>query len=394
MMSLMLASAHTKTARWLRRICVGLGLVGCLCLCFSSVAQTNTSSNPASASAQAQNLSALEQEVALLEDRLEKLREVEAANAPPSPIWGWILGAALCLALPCLLWLLWLVHKMQEQQRGKTALAQIFAHNAPPQSPINTQASLSASYTVAAVPTPSNPIEHHAFVEDPDDLHIVEFEEQTLSDDEYDFGIGLGSPNTWQTAPVLHPAINTAPKTNSAIKHLADADLIEDDLLFVSTAASSEKFLQVEEMSDALQEAKFWVALHKIEHAITILEEEAVSAKGNNPASWMYLLDLYRQVGDKEKFQALRERFHRHFNGQIPAWQAELPAQKPRLADFPHIMTKLAHILQTEQAIPYLESLLLDDREGTREGFAYGVYCDIVQLLENVKQGRREMIFN
>ena len=178
-------------------------------------------------------------------------------------------------------------------------------------------------------------------------------------------------------------------------QRINDETLDDEDFLFAIELMGNGKLLEVEEMTDALQEAKFWQSLQRPHSAVEVLEEELRQDKKRSPSSWIYLLDLYRQVHEKEKFEALRDRFHRIFNGQIPAWEEELElGQIPRLTDFPRLTEKLAEVLPTDLGVPYLESLLVDDREGTREGFAYGVYCDLVQLLENVKQGKRELAFS
>ncbi len=372
-----------------------LGMLGYCCFtnaAYAEISKVDKSTISSSAS-QTAHIDALEHQVQLLESRLEKLREVEVANAGPAPFWGWLLGFSLCFAMLCVVWMLWLLHRLQEQERRKKLSSKAVAKQDTPAE--NAHADLLAVFSSDAhanlTPTfaTARSPEHNPFSEDPDDLHVIEFEDKTLSDDEYDFSIGLDQRATRGAPSLNHLAPLTSPQ-----KHLAEADLMEDDLLFVSKVSSSENFLQVEEISDGLQEAKFWAALQKLDHAIAILEEEIKQAQVHTPASWLYLLDLYGQVGDKEKYQLLRERFHRFFNGKIPAWQEPKPENKPCLADFPHITEKLAHISHTEQAIQYLESLLLDDRDGTREGFAYGVYCDIVQLLDNFKKGRHAMHFN
>ena len=141
----------------------------------------------------------------------------------------------------------------------------------------------------------------------------------------------------------------------------------------------------VEEISDAMQEAEFWISLHDSQRAVEVLEPYATGDQPGSPLPWLYLFDLYRELGQRTKYELLHERFRHNFNGRIQTW-LELdgpPVSTPprSLEDMPHMSQKIAALWQSDNIVPYLESLLLDDRDGTRVGFDLPVYREIMFLI-------------
>ncbi|MBC3935335.1 FimV family protein [Undibacterium rugosum] len=140
--------------------------------------------------------------------------------------------------------------------------------------------------------------------------------------------------------------------------------------------------VKVEEISDVTQEAEFWMSVNDPERAIEILEPQADIDQPDSPVPWLYLLDLYRVVGQKEKYDHLRDRFVVFFNANIPEFEVD-PASLPSrtLDDFEHLMKKICTMWNTNEALPFLQSLLVDDRDGKRMGFELPVYRDILLLI-------------
>ena len=157
----------------------------------------------------------------------------------------------------------------------------------------------------------------------------------------------------------------------------------QDDLQFeeITVAAPA-----VEEISDVMQEAEFWISLRDSQRAIEVLEPYATVDHPTSPLPWLYLFELYADLGQRENYNVLHERFQRVFNGKIPTWTEleQSPPPPPCLRgveDIPHIADKIVTLWSTGQIVPYLESLLLDDREGNRIGFDLPVYRDIMFLI-------------
>ncbi|MFZ6800233.1 type IV pilus assembly protein FimV [Undibacterium sp. Di24W] len=140
--------------------------------------------------------------------------------------------------------------------------------------------------------------------------------------------------------------------------------------------------VKVEEISDVTQEAEFWISMNDPQRAIEILSAQEKIEQPDSPVPWLFLLDLYRTVKDKVKYDQLRDRFIVFFNANIPEYDTDLSQVEVRhLEDFSHLVQRICDGWNSQEIIPYLESLLIDDREGKRSGFDLPVYRDILMLL-------------
>jgi|GEM_PF-2336440 len=136
-----------------------------------------------------------------------------------------------------------------------------------------------------------------------------------------------------------------------------------------------------EEILDEIQQAEFWMEMHQPERAIEILESNWGGDRPTSPLPWLYLLDLYRQVNDRDKYEDLTARFEHIFNGKVGRWddKGELDAAR-NLEDFPAVLNKIIQLWPTPDIVPYMENLLIDDRDGRRQGFELSAYRDILFL--------------
>ena len=133
-----------------------------------------------------------------------------------------------------------------------------------------------------------------------------------------------------------------------------------------------------EEILDEIQEAEFWVHMNQPQRAISILETEA---QPTSPLRWLHLFDLYRMVGDRERYEVLAGRFKLAFNGRVAPWeQSEEDKSQRHIDEFPHVMSQIQKVWPTDGLVQFLEDLLLDNREGHRQGFDLPAYQDLLFL--------------
>jgi pilus assembly protein FimV len=142
---------------------------------------------------------------------------------------------------------------------------------------------------------------------------------------------------------------------------------------------------EAEEIVDARQQAEFWMSLQDPQRAVQALELYTYEhvQRPDSPLPWLLLFDLYRDLGYQEKYEDLYKRYRGRFNSKVPKWDEE-PAEEQfgGLEDFPRLVQKACELWNTDEIVPFLESLLLDDRDGKREGFELPVYNDILFLAE------------
>ncbi len=136
-----------------------------------------------------------------------------------------------------------------------------------------------------------------------------------------------------------------------------------------------------EEILDEIQQAEFWMDMQQPQRAIEILESNWGSERPSSPLPWLYLFDLYRMVDDKDKYAELTERFEHIFNGKVIPWEDRESLQHQRsLEDFPVLLKKITQLWTTPEIVPFMENLLIDDRDGRRQGFDLTAYRDILFL--------------
>lgn len=94
------------------------------------------------------------------------------------------------------------------------------------------------------------------------------------------------------------------------------------------------------------------------------------------------LLDIYRGVGKRHEYEILAGQLHQSFNVRVDDWQQAAPmAAATSLKDFPHILQRLEESWGRPECLSYLESLLEDNRGGSRQGFPRPVLHEITTLV-------------
>ncbi|MBI3711811.1 MAG: hypothetical protein HY253_02450 [Burkholderiales bacterium] len=200
----------------------------------------------------------------------------------------------------------------------------------------------------------------------------------------YDINTGgnenRGEPKVESGAPASGQAASSSLAQDSSTHRTPTLEETSSSIFnFYSPRTSSVK---VEEISDVTQEAEFWISMNDPQRAIEILAAQERVEHPDSPVPWLFLLDLYRTVEDREKYEQLRQRFISFFNANIPEYEADLSTLVYRhLDDFPHILEKICALWGGVGALPYLESLLIDDRNGARSGFDLPVYRDLLMLI-------------
>jgi hypothetical protein len=155
-------------------------------------------------------------------------------------------------------------------------------------------------------------------------------------------------------------------------------DVHENDYQFISKLRSD--LTNAEEILDEIQQAEFWMYMNQPERAIEILENNDHGNRPTSPLPWLYLFDLYRTVGNREKYESLSARFKGVFNCRAAAWDDKTQADSRSLEDFPVVMNRIIELWPTEELVPFLEDILIDDRDGARQGFDLAAYRELLFL--------------
>lgn len=191
-------------------------------------------------------------------------------------------------------------------------------------------------------------------------------------------------------APLEHDASQREAVSQTGVSALASPDrksrLKPKAPLDLDDPFAGMSVVMAEEILDEIQEAEFWVHMNQPQRAISILESEAQPA---SPLKWLHLFDLYRMVGDREKYESLAARFKHGFNGRVASWERyEEDKGERSIEEFPHVMKQIMDAWPTDGLVGFLEELLLDNREGNRLGFDLPAYQDLLFLANIAYQVR------
>ncbi len=140
--------------------------------------------------------------------------------------------------------------------------------------------------------------------------------------------------------------------------------------------------MEVVEVADALLQAELLVQLGDPKQAMILLSQHIRDTEHPGPAVWLMLLNLYQTTGRKSQYEALAVGFKTLFNAAVPAWATSAEALARDLESYPQVITKLQAGWPQPAMRSMLESLLNDDRGGSRQGFSLVAYREILFLLE------------
>lgn len=147
---------------------------------------------------------------------------------------------------------------------------------------------------------------------------------------------------------------------------------------------SDDGLISVDEIASIVEEAKIFVALGRTEHAIEVLEDYITTHPRASAHPWLYLMEIYRSLQQRDAFEAVAKRFHKSMNVIAPQWEGSSQAMMVvphSLEDFPHLLTRLTEGWGTLDAQDFLNALLQDNRGGERQGFSMEVLQEILLLL-------------
>ncbi|WP_374681110.1 FimV family protein [Accumulibacter sp.] len=156
------------------------------------------------------------------------------------------------------------------------------------------------------------------------------------------------------------------------------------------------------ELSAALELAEIMASFGRTRGAEQALEEFVSAHPRVALTPWLRLIELYRENGQRQAFEALGLRLRRHFNVAAPEWELvgeapgpmapvgaeqvasidQLLPRLPTLGREVRITTEISRTWGSPECLAYLNRLLRDNRDGERKGFASGAVRELLLLIE------------
>ena len=143
--------------------------------------------------------------------------------------------------------------------------------------------------------------------------------------------------------------------------------------------------IEVVEVADALMQAELLIQLGDPKQAMTLLSHHIRETEKPGPAAWLMLLNLYQSTGREAQYNALASGFRTLFNAEVPPWATSPDALARDIESYPQVMMRLQTSWSGPQARATVDSLLNDDRGGSRQGFSLTAYRELLFLSETIE---------
>lgn len=95
---------------------------------------------------------------------------------------------------------------------------------------------------------------------------------------------------------------------------------------------------------------------------------------------WLKLLEIYRHSNQKAEFERFSAELRQHFNIQAEPWSPTPEEHVQSIENYEHIATQLCKQWRQPDCLAYVQTLLNDNRGGTRNGFPQSVAEELLFL--------------
>lgn len=164
----------------------------------------------------------------------------------------------------------------------------------------------------------------------------------------------------------------------------------------IPEADSSHYIFSVEEVDSLLEQAEVLLLFGEPAKAIEMIEEylDGPGIGSREPRPWLKLFNLLRSEERRDEFEERAQMFKRQFNIEKPNWMTYAPGGIDS-ADIgleeacPHIARRIEELWEVPgESLAYLDALLVDDRDGAREGFPRMIAEDLLVLRDLAREHR------
>lgn len=139
--------------------------------------------------------------------------------------------------------------------------------------------------------------------------------------------------------------------------------------------------IDVSEHESAMELAEIMLSFGRVKAAAQVLHDYVDTNPKASVEPWLKLLELYREAGMRQEFEAGAQRLNRLFNVRVMHWDGESAESSVHsLERYGHIRDRLVASWGTADCLEYLHRLLDDNRNGSRSGFPLPVLDEILLL--------------
>lgn len=128
--------------------------------------------------------------------------------------------------------------------------------------------------------------------------------------------------------------------------------------------------------------AEIMLSFGRVNSAVETLTNFIENHPQEAVAPWLKLLEVYRESGQRAEFDKIAHKLNETFNVWTVTWENFDDARNPRhgIEETRHVTEHLQEIWGSRECQAYLQYLLRDNRDKTRQGFALTAIDDILCL--------------
>ncbi|WP_154715897.1 hypothetical protein [Sterolibacterium denitrificans] len=184
---------------------------------------------------------------------------------------------------------------------------------------------------------------------------------------------GLELPASSETSVVEA----SAPVTREPLEFRMDAE--PDDAAKATGDAEPEPARSFAD--PVLELADVMTSLGLAKEAAAAVIEHIRQHPDQDPSHWFKVLEIYRNTGNREAFDAATQELRQKLNVAVDDWASDSGKQeKTSLEHYPHLAQNLQALWPRPECEEFLTKLLEDNRDGKRLGFPQAVAAEIVLL--------------
>lgn len=137
-----------------------------------------------------------------------------------------------------------------------------------------------------------------------------------------------------------------------------------------------------DEHESAVELADIMLSLGRVRGAAETLSDLVQRAPKHSLTPWIKLLKTCRMAGMRAEFETLASQLNKTFNVEVVTWDEfdEQHMASDSVEQMAHIIRTLQKLWGKQECQAYLDHLLRDNRDGTRQGFPLGVTDDLLTL--------------
>ncbi|ATE58704.1 hypothetical protein CCZ27_00895 [Thauera sinica] len=137
-----------------------------------------------------------------------------------------------------------------------------------------------------------------------------------------------------------------------------------------------------EDHKSAVELAEIMMSFGRLQGAADTLAEFIQGNPRQAITPWLKLLDVYRAAGLRSEFEELSRQLNKTFNVRRVSWDNydSLRSTSLSLESMPHIAARLEALWGSRECQNYVQQLLRDNRDGSRQGLTFAMIDDLLTL--------------